>query len=342
MPQNTPAKNTRFHPAYLFFTGLCMGSADVVPGVSGGTMAFILGIYDRLLESIKAFDLQLVKQLLTGKWKDAFAKIPLGFLIPLGLGIVAAIVSLAEVLSYLLHHHESLLFAFFFGLVAASIAALAVRQAWNVVGAIACVLGAVGAYLLVGLVPADPGHSPLILFGSGVVAICAMILPGISGSFILMILGQYKHCIDSISLCIDALRGGDFAQMLSVLFSTIVPTGLGAVIGLAAFARILSWLLRHYHVATVGTLIGFMIGSLRRLWPFKTYLRWGTDRHGEPVPLEWQNRLPSTDEPFFLALILCIAGFVVISLLDHVYDRKNPLVLLMTQGRLTPAKPREA
>jgi putative membrane protein len=324
----SPSAKSPKHPFYLFFTGLCMGAADVVPGVSGGTMAFILGIYTQLLDAIKSFNPTLLGHVVRGRFGKAFGQVPFAFLLPLGLGLVTALLSLCELISYLLATQESLLFAFFFGLVSGSIVILAGRHEWNGRGVMALIAGTVAAYGIVGMVPAQPGHSPLILFLSGAVAICAMILPGISGSFILLILGQYAHCVNALSSAFDALRSGELNTLVQLTLHTVLPFGLGAAVGLAAFARVLSWLLSHHGSVTIAVLIGFMIGSLRRIWPFKTILAYGTDRHGEPFPLRWRNSLPidALDQLAF-ALALAVAGFLIICALDHLYDRRNPVVV---------------
>ncbi len=332
-PENTVREK---HPVYLFITGLCMGAADVVPGVSGGTMAFILGVYRPLLEAIQAFNWPMLRELRRGHFGAAIRRIPFRFLIPLGLGIVTSILSLAELLTYLMEQHEALLFSFFFGLVAASILALGVRHRWTRSNGAAGLVGAAVAYWIVGLVPADPGHSPWVLFASGALAICAMILPGISGSFVLLILGQYAYCVSSLAQLIDSVRLADVRGAAAILCGTVLPVGFGAGLGLAAFSRVLNWLLARQGPATIALMIGFMAGSLRRIWPYKIYLEFGTDRHGHPIPLRWQNTLPATgDETIFAACGLCLLAFVLLSLIDHLADRRNPLVLLLTQGRLT-------
>ena len=324
----------KIHPAYLFFTGLCMGAADVVPGVSGGTMAFVLGVYPQLLNAIHAFDLSLLQDLVRFRLRSAWSQIPWQLLLPLGLGIVVAVATLAELLSYLLEHHQELLFSFFFGLVVASIVALAFRLTWNKLAMVAFAVGGVFAYWLVGLVPADPGHSPLILFFSGAIAICAMILPGISGSFILLILGQYAYCVNALTSTIDALKEFQFAAVGKTCLEVILPAGVGAVTGLLTFSRVLSWLLNRYYTVTVAVLIGFMAGSLRRIWPYKEILSTRTDRHGDEVPLEWQNILPETiNSSVLFALFLAVAGFIVLSMIDHIYDRNNPLIKRFVSGQ---------
>lgn len=305
-----------------------MGAADVVPGVSGGTMAFVLGVYPNLLQAIRCFDFGMLTDFFRLRWRNAFHNIPWRFLLPLGLGIVTAVGTLAELLSHLLQYHESLLFAFFFGLIIASIVALAGRLKWSLPAAATLLLGAAFAFWLVGLVPADPGHSPIILFGSGAIAICAMILPGISGSFILLILGQYTYCVTALTSLIDAARDLDFAKVGSTLLQVILPAGLGAVTGLLLFTRLLSWLLNRYYTTTVALLVGFMVGSLRRIWPYKQILSVGLDRHGKEIPLEWRNILPTEmNGDVLLAIALAGLGFVFLSLIDHIYDRSNPVIV---------------
>jgi putative membrane protein len=314
-----------------------MGAADVVPGVSGGTMAFVLGVYPQLLGAIESFNLDLLRKVAGRQWRAAADSIPWRFFVPLGLGIVVAVGALAKALSYLLNHHPSLIFSFFFGLIVASIVALTGRQSWSLKSGLALALGAVASYWLVGMVPADPGHSTPVLFASGAVAICAMILPCISGSFILLILGQYEYCVNALIAMIDGVRAMDFGTVLTQLLQTILPIGLGAVIGLLAFTRLLSWLLARYYTTTVAVLIGFMIGSLRRIWPYKNTLQWGVDRHGDRIPLEWENVLPTTlDGSVLFAIALCLLGFALLSVIDHIYDRQNPVMRCLFRSE--PAK----
>ena len=325
--------HSRIHPLYLFFAGLCMGAADVVPGVSGGTMAFVLGVYPQLLGAIESFNIELLRKLAKRKWREAVDSVPWRFFIPLGLGIVVAVGALAELLTYLLNTHEELLFSFFFGLILASIVALIGRQAWSLKSFIALLIGAIAAFWIVGLVPADPGHSAPVLFGSGAVAICAMILPGISGSFILLILGQYEHCMNALDSVLDGVRALDFSAIMTPALQTVLPVGLGAVVGLLSFTRLLSWLLARYYTTTVAVLIGFMIGSLRRIWPYKKIVVWGEDRHGDAIALEWVNVLPPAwNSSVMFAIGLCLIGFVVLSVIDHIYDRQNPILRLLFPG----------
>lgn len=293
--------------ACLVFTGAAMGAADVVPGVSGGTMAFILGVYEELIETIKAFNLTWVRLLLRRRFRDALLHINLPFLLALGGGLLAALLSLAHVVSWLLAHHPEPLFALFFGLVAASVLAVSTHVRWGASRLLTLAAGTLLAYWVVGLVPLEMPHAPWMLFLSGAVAICAMILPGISGSFLLLILGQYAYVL-------EAVKTFDLLVLMPFMF--------GMAAGIGGFSRLLSWLLKHVHQLTVTLLIGFMLGSLRRIWPFKRVVG---DTEG--ALLREVNVLPDvTQSGFWLAVGLCIAGFILISLLDHVRSRNNPLV----------------
>ncbi len=295
--------------AYLGLTGMTMGAADVVPGVSGGTMAFIMGIYQELIQAIKSFDVELAKKALRFDVKGVLEHIPWRFLLALGIGIGLSVVTLAHAVTYTLENHRNLLYAFFFGLVAASIVAIGRDVQWSVRAFLALVAGTLAAYWIVGLVPSNAPNTPLILFLSGMVAISAMILPGISGSFILLILGQYAYVINAV-------------KNLEVI--TLLPLALGCGLGLMAFARILSWLFAHYEQITMTLLVGFMLGSLRKIWPFKVTLETMIDRHGEEVPILEKNVLPdfSTSEPW-IALGLAIVGFVLILGLNRLRYREG-------------------
>ncbi|MFQ3633651.1 DUF368 domain-containing protein [Roseiflexus sp.] len=301
-----------FSALRLFFTGVAMGIADLIPGVSGGTMAFILGIYEHLLAAIKSFNVQVLRLLGQGRWRAALTSIPWGFLIPLGLGIGTAVLAMARVMRYLLEHHPVYLFAFFFGLIVASIIAVGATVRWSP-GAVAALAGGTAAgYLIVGLVPLTMPHDPITLFFSGALAIMAMILPGISGSFILLILGQYAYVLDAVA-------------DLNLL--AIVPVVLGAVAGILGFVRVLSWLLRHYHHITVAVLMGFMSGSLRKIWPWKEVVETILDRHGKPTPILERNILPNpAASEFWVALAIAATGFVLLNIIDHAQTGANPML----------------
>ncbi|MEM8994279.1 MAG: DUF368 domain-containing protein [Acidobacteriota bacterium] len=299
--------------AYLSFTGLAMGAADVVPGVSGGTMAFIMGVYQELIDAIKAFDLDLLKKALRFDLKGVFEQVPWRFLLALGAGIAFSILSLAHAVSYLLENHQSLLYAFFFGLVLASIVTVARRVRWSPQTVLGLIGGSLLAYWIVGLVPVETSKDPFTLFLAGSVAISAMILPGISGSFILLILGKYAYVL-------NALKTLDIVALL--------PFMAGCALGLMAFARVLSWLFAHYEQITVTLLVGFMIGSLRKIWPFKVTVETMVDRHGDVVPKVQHNLMPDPAAPHtWFALGLAVLGFVLILGLErlrHRLDARRP------------------
>ncbi len=287
----------------LFFSGFMMGSADTVPGVSGGTIAFLLGIYEQLIYSIKLLSGEVVRLVLSLKIKEAWAKVPFGFLVPLGLGMVTAVLVLSNGISYLLKNQPVYVWAFFFGLVIASI--LVVRKrvvTWNRHDYLAMLATAILAYFIVGAVPVETPATLLAFFLAGAVAICAMILPGVSGSFLLVIMGKYEQILTAVT-----------EQNLLVLGTTMV----GSVVGLALFSRVLSWLFTKHHDIVVAALTGFMIGSLRKVWPFKEVLTTRINSHGELVPLLERNVLPVFDSSLLLALVLVGLGFGLIMFLDR-------------------------
>lgn len=300
----------------LFFTGIAMGAADIVPGVSGGTMAFILGIYETLLNAIKSFNLKATQLAFGWRWGELFDHVPVRFLIPLGLGIGVSIITLAGALNRILDDPigRVYLFAFFFGLIIASIIAVSVQVRWNAAAWIALVIGAVVAFIIVNLLPVDAPHDPLSLFLSGAVAICAMILPGISGSFILLILGQYDYILDAVS---------------ERNITPLIFVAAGCAVGILLFARVLSWMLKHYYTVTVAALIGFMVGSLWKIWPWKACTLTDLDRHGELRCLVEQNLAPDSIESLLLAVGLALVGFVLVSVIDHLQSRNNPIVRLL-------------
>ncbi len=293
--------------ARLFLTGCAMGASDLVPGVSGGTMAFVLGVYQDLLDGIRSFNLDALRLVLRLRLRELEQHIPLRFLLALGLGMVTAALSLAGLLSATMDDPTGrvYLFAFFFGLVSASIVAVGAQLRRSALTALALVLGTLVAFGVVNLVPASAESTPLNLFLAGMVAICAMILPGISGAFILLILGQYDHVLRAVS-------ARDIVTMLTV--------GAGAVVGLAVFSRVLGWLLRNWPQLTIAGLVGFMVGSLWKIWPWKECVASDLDRHGDLRCLQEQNLLPQGDT-LLPALLLLLAGFVVVTLFSR-YARR--------------------
>ena len=286
---------------YLFLTGFLMGSADVVPGVSGGTIAFIMGVYQELLTTIKLFNLKLLRMACKMQFAEILNYLPLKFIACLGGGILFAIASLVHLISWALEYHENYLLSLFFGLVVASIFIVLKGLKPNI-GVFASVLtGSLFAWWLVGLSPSEGSHTPIILFLSSMVAITAMILPGISGSFILLVLGQYAYVIKAIK---------------ELEFMTLATVAAGCLIGIIGFSRILSWLLARHYQITVGLLVGFMIGSLRKIWPFKNELSFIQKANGDSIPVTFQNVMPdfSTNAWWHCLLIALLGGVLILAL----------------------------
>ncbi len=292
--------------------GFAMGAADVVPGVSGGTMAFILGIYEELIESLRQpLSLKIIRLALNFKIKEVLQAVNWQFLGSLGIGILAAIFTLASFLESALVNYPALVWSFFFGLVVASIFTVIKRvKRWGLLTYAAAIVGTIAAYITVGLVPIQTPEDAWFIFLSGFIAICAMILPGISGSFILVLLGKYQYIL-------SAVTNRDFLTL--IIFS------LGCGIGLVTFAQVLGWLFKRYHDVTVAVLIGLMVGSLRKIWPWKETLSTILDRHGAEIPVEQVNILPPVfDAQVAIALVLALVGFAVVFLLDTIASRREP------------------
>lgn len=293
--------------------GLAMGAADVVPGVSGGTIAFISGIYQELIDTINKINLGTLKILKEQGFKAMWQSINGNFLLSLLLGIGISIFSLSKLVKWLLETKPVLLWSFFFGLVLASILYIAKQiKGWNLPTILALLIGASVAYYITTLPPLVSGtSSSLFLFLAGALAICAMILPGISGGFILLLLGAYKPAI-------DALHDKDF--------KTIALIGTGAIVGLLSFSRLLKWLFEKYEKITLAVLTGFVAGSLNKIWPWKEVLSWRTNSKGVKVPLVDKSVSPfdySGDHQLAFALVLMVIGFVTILLLERTATKRT-------------------
>lgn len=293
--------------------GMAMGAADVVPGVSGGTIAFIAGIYEELLNSIKSVDLTALKMLLTGKFRQLWHKINGAFLFSLVAGIAVSIFSLAKLMKWLLENEPIGTWSFFFGLIIAS-ALLVARQIsrWNAGPIISLIAGIAIGYIITALSPTSTPDAWWFIVLSGAIAICAMILPGISGSFILLLLGKYYYIMTAVS-----------EINIPVLLLFIV----GAVAGIISFSHLLSWLLKNYHNVVVALLMGFMLGSLNKVWPWKETLETFVDSHGAVQPLVEANVMPDTYAALYGAshlaqgIVWCVVGFVLIFGLDLIGRR---------------------
>ncbi|WP_299395448.1 DUF368 domain-containing protein [uncultured Gelidibacter sp.] len=259
---------------YLFISlkGIAMGAADAVPGVSGGTIAFISGIYEELITTISGVNLDLLKTLRKSGFSAFWKQLNGNFLLALLTGIVISFVSFMRLAKYLIEHHPVLIWSFFFGLIVASIFFVGKQiKTWNLGTIVALILGTLAAFYITTLPSMANNDSSLFLFFAGALAICAMILPGISGSFILVILGAYK----TLS---DALHDFDFKK--------IAIFAIGAVIGLLSFSRILKWLFNNYKNTTLAVLTGFIFGSLNKIWPWKETLTVLDKATGTTVPID--------------------------------------------------------
>lgn len=293
--------------------GIAMGAADVVPGVSGGTIAFISGIYEELLGSISNINLDLFKTLKSEGFKAAWKQLNGSFLLALLLGIFVSIVSLAKAIKYLLEYHPILLWSFFFGLVLASIIYVGKQiTKWNLVTILILVLGAALAYYITTLDPlVSENSSPWFMFLAGAIAICAMILPGISGAFILVLLGAYKPVLEAVS---------------ERNYKIITLVGIGAIVGLLSFSRILKWLFKHYKNYTLAALTGFIVGSLNKIWPWKHTITYRLNSHGVEVPFKQESISPFSydgDHQLWIAILLAIVGFGLIILLEKLAVNKD-------------------
>jgi len=297
--------------------GMAMGASDIVPGVSGGTMALILGIYEELIDSIRMIGQpEFFRAALKFRIKEALSILNWQFMLAISLGIGLAILTLSHLLEQLLVNQPVYLWSFFFGLVLASVLMVRKRiKRWTPRLGAVLVIGALASFVLVGLVPARTPESWWFLFLSGALAICAMILPGISGAFILVLLGKYEYVL-------GAVNGRDIF--------TLALVAAGALVGLVTFAQILSWLFKKYHDGTIALLLGLMIGSLRKVWPWKLDEAWLThadgsfvlDSFGERIVTQQADILPEMANradinEFVFAVVLAVVGFGLIMLLDR-------------------------
>lgn len=301
---------------HIFLRGLAMGAADVVPGVSGGTIAFITGIYDTLLESIRRINPSLIGIIRKQGFKHALDHINATFLITLFLGILTSIFTFAQLITWMLDEHPIPLWSFFFGLIIVSVIHMLKKvEHWQLTRIISLALGILFAYGITVLHPINMEASQLNMLIAGAIAICAMILPGISGSFILLLLGMY---------------GPLLAAAKSFDFFTLAAFALGCLIGLLSFSHVLSWLLQKYRDITITFLTGLMIGTLNKIWPWKEVLTWRTNSSGEQVPLLEQNLSPFafeqlTNTPALItyAVAAAILGFLTVWGLEKFADKTS-------------------
>ncbi len=292
----------------LYLKGVSMGGADVIPGVSGGTIAFISGIYEELINSIKSIDGQAVRHLLSFKVADFWKHINGNFLITVLAGILTSLITLARLMTYLLENHPIAIWSFFFGLILVS-SPLIMRDIhrWHMGTALAFVIGIVVAYIITILSPTQTPTNLFFIFFCGALAICAMILPGISGAFVLLLIGKYEYMINAL---------------INFDLPVILVFAAGCVIGLISFSHVLSWILDKYRYPALALLAGFMIGSLNKVWPWKEVVAYRFNHEGVQVPAFDKSVLPGRylevsgqDPKLFYAILFAAAGvFLVVAI----------------------------
>ena len=292
----------------LYFKGLSMGAADVIPGVSGGTVAFITGIYEELINSIKSIDLGAFRLLFQFRIIEFWKKINGNFLICVLAGIVTSLLSLSKLMTYLLEQHPISIWSFFFGLILVS-SPLILRdiKKWDFSTALSFIAGIVLAYLITVLSPTETPTNLFFIFFCGAIAICAMILPGISGAFILLLIGKYEYMITAL---------------IQFNIPVIIVFVLGCFLGLLGFSHFLSWILKNYRFPTLALLAGFMIGSLNKVWPWKEVMAFRLNHEGIQVPAfdksVWPGRyleVTGQDPQIFYAILFAAVGvFLVVAI----------------------------
>lgn len=313
----------------IFTKGMAMGAADVVPGVSGGTIAFIAGIYEELINSIKSIDHRALRILFKEGIKPFWKHINGNFLLFLFMGILVSVASLAKAITYFLENEPVLIWSFFFGLIIASVLFIGKQiQKWNGGVIAALVSGTAIAYYVTIAAPSQMPDGLIYVFFAGSIAICAMILPGISGSFILLLLGAYTKVIGSISGMIDSLKASDMASVISN-GTTLAIFATGCLLGLLTFSHALSWMFKKAYNVTIALLTGFMIGSLNKVWPWKEVIETRVNSHGEVVPFLDRNVLPNTYEALNrepsqmgMAIGMAVIGFAAVYVLERLGEKK--------------------
>ncbi len=296
---------------------MAMGIAEIIPGVSGGTIAFITGIYERFIGALQSFDLDLLKTLKKEGVKGGWQKVDGNFLAALASGMFVSILLFINIITFLIEHHPVVLWAFFFGLILAS-AIYVGRQIsnWNILNVVALLIGSAVAYYVTIAAPANGNEALWFVFVSGMIAICAMLLPGLSGSFILLLMGMY-------GIVLGGVKALDF-----VLIATFA---MGCIVGILSFSKFLNWAFKNHKSLTLAVLTGFLIGSLNRVWPWQEVLSRRVNSKGEEVVeftrsilpgqlagLDASANLPYGNDPQFLAVIgLMVVGFAVVFMLER-------------------------
>lgn len=302
----------------LAMKGMAMGIAEVIPGVSGGTIAFITGIYEKLINTIKAFNPSLIRVFkeegISGLWQQINGT----FLVTLLTGMAGGVVIGVFGVSHLLENYPEMLWAFFFGLIISSAIFIGKQvERWGMTEIISIIFGTIAAYYITIASPAQGNEALWFVFLSGLIAISALILPGISGSFILLLMGMYSFVIPTVKVALKT-----FDQESLIIVGTFAA---GCLVGLLTFSRVLSWTFKHYKNPTLALLTGFMLGSLNKLWPWRNVISTRINSKGEEVPFIEQSVLPSSyeGEPFLIAVIICIiVGFVSVFLIERLGTTK--------------------
>lgn len=310
-----PGPRTKKEYIVHFLKGFLMGTADLIPGVSGGTMAFITGIYEGLLAAIASINGEVIKLLLKFQIKEVLKRVHVRFLVPLGFGILLAVFSLARLMNYLIREQPIPTWALFFGLILASIIVIwrELEDHFDIKNLFFIALGALFAWVIIGLIPVETPNGLWFIFLCGVIGITAMILPGISGSFLLLILGKYEYITGAIK--------NPFASENIVIMAVFA---VGAATSLIGFSKLLNWLLTKFHAPTMAFLTGVLIGSMRKVWPWKEVLETKVIR-GKTKILREANVMPQNyDTEFYLAIFLVILGFIAVMGMD-IYSRKKRL-----------------
>ena len=311
---------------FLFYLkGLAMGAADVVPGVSGGTIAFITGIYERLLLAIKSFDLEAIKLLLSFRFAEFVKHTDIKFLGSLLLGIATSVLTLSKLFKFLLEQHSVLTMAFFFGLILATIFVVGKQiKNWQTSTILNFVIGMSLAISVAFLSPRGENANMFYLFLCGSIAICSMILPGVSGSFVLLIMGNYFLVIGVISGLGEAVKELDTALLFDY-FLILSPFALGAIVGLLSFSRLLSWLFERYKTGTLAVLTGFILGSLSIIYPWKQAIEETRMIAGKSKTkiIDYTYYFPEIDSQFFIALGVMLLGVLLVWGIEHLGAKKE-------------------
>ncbi|MCB0465550.1 MAG: DUF368 domain-containing protein [Aequorivita sp.] len=308
---------------YLTVTakGLAMGAADVVPGVSGGTIAFISGIYEELIETIHNIDFGFFKIWKKDDFLTAWKHYNLSFLFALFAGIFISIISLAKLITWLLDVYPIMVWSFFFGLVVASIVFVGKQITnWRLAVICALLLASLLSYLITIADPIGSPESTWFLFLAGFIAIIAMILPGISGAFILLLLGAYTTVIGIVTQLVEGITTLNGSLFFGALGKLLI-FAVGAILGLKMFSRVLNWMFKHHKNLILAVLTGFMVGALNKIWPWKEVLQYRMNHAGEQIPFIERSILPQNYEgtpQILYAIIFAIIGFLTIFLLERI------------------------